>query len=305
MDCRQPNSLLNMNITPLCNHRSMLGEGPVWDAANHTILWVDIMGCAIHELNMKSNALRSISTPSMIGSFALCTDGNILAAMQDGFIFIDRITGAVSPLSDPEAAFPDNRFNDGKTDPAGRFWAGSMSLSGEKGTGNLYMVDQQLNVKKQIENVSISNGLCWSLDQRSFYYIDTPTMEVVCYDYDNQTGEITNKTTVITIPAKEGYPDGMTIDSEGMLWIAHWEGWQVARWDPSTGNKIDSIHLPVSLVTSICFGGENMDDMFITSARVGLTDEQLAEEPLAGSSFIISKTGFKGFTFPAFNLSQQ
>lgn len=283
----------------------MLGEGPVWDAANHTILWVDIMGCAIHELNMKSNALRSISTPSMIGSFALCTDGNILAAMQDGFIFIDRITGAVSPLSDPEAAFPDNRFNDGKTDPAGRFWAGSMSLSGEKGTGNLYMVDQQLNVKKQIENVSISNGLCWSLDQRSFYYIDTPTMEVVCYDYDNQTGEITNKTTVITIPAKEGYPDGMTIDSEGMLWIAHWEGWQVARWDPSTGNKIDSIHLPVSLVTSICFGGENMDDMFITSARVGLTDEQLAEEPLAGSSFIISKTGFKGFTFPAFNLSQQ
>jgi sugar lactone lactonase YvrE len=254
---------------------------------------------------MKSNALRSISTPSMIGSFALCTDGNILAAMQDGFIFIDRITGAVSPLSDPEAAFPDNRFNDGKTDPAGRFWAGSMSLSGEKGTGNLYMVDQQLNVKKQIENVSISNGLCWSLDQRFFYYIDTPTMEVVCYDYDNQTGEITNKTTVITIPAKEGYPDGMTIDSEGMLWIAHWEGWQVARWDPSTGNKIDSIHLPVSLVTSICFGGENMDDMFITSARVGLTDEQLAEEPLAGSSFIISKTGFKGFTLPAFNLSQQ
>jgi sugar lactone lactonase YvrE len=254
---------------------------------------------------MKSNALRSISTPSMIGSFALCTDGNILAAMQDGFSFINRITGAVSPLSDPEAALNGNRFNDGKTDPAGRFWAGSMSLSGEKGTGNLYMVDQQLNVKKQIENVSISNGLCWSLDQRFFYYIDTPTMEVVCYDYDNQTGEITNKTTVITIPAKEGYPDGMTIDSEGMLWIAHWEGWQVARWDPSTGNKIDSIHLPVSLVTSICFGGENMDDMFITSARVGLTDEQLAEEPLAGSSFIISKTGFKGFTFPAFNLSQQ
>lgn len=283
----------------------MLGEGPVWDAANHTILWVDIMGFAIHELNMKSNALRSISTPSMIGSFALCTDGNILAAMQDGFSFINRITGAESPLSDPEAALNGNRFNDGKTDPAGRFWAGSMSLSGEKGTGNLYMVDQQLNVKKQIENVSISNGLCWSLDQRFFYYIDTPTMEVVCYDYDNQTGEITNKTTVITIPAKEGYPDGMTIDSEGMLWIAHWEGWQVARWDPSTGNKIDSIHLPVSLVTSICFGGENMDDMFITSARVGLTDEQLAEEPLAGSSFIISKTGFKGFTFPAFNLSQQ
>jgi sugar lactone lactonase YvrE len=294
-----------MNIKPLCNQISMLGEGPVWDAAHHTILWVDIMGCAIHALDMKSHALRSISTPSMIGSFALCTDGNVLAAMQDGFSFINRITGAVHTIENPEAALKGNRFNDGKTDPAGRFWAGSMSLSGEKGTGNLYMVDKQLNIKKQVENVSISNGLCWSLDQRFFYYIDTPTMEVVRFDYDNATGEISNKTTVITIPAKEGYPDGMTIDSEGMLWIAHWEGWQVARWDPSTGNKIDSIHLPVSLVTSICFGGENMDDMFITSARVGLTDEQLAEEPLAGSSFIISNTGFKGFTFPAFNLPQQ
>jgi len=293
-----------MNIKPLCNHRSMLGEGPVWDAANHTILWIDIMGCAIHELNMKSNSFRSISTPSMIGSFALCTDGKILAAMQDGFHFVDRITGAVHPIEDPEAALKGNRFNDGKTDPAGRFWAGSMSLSGEKGTGNLYMVNEQLQVKKKIENVSISNGLCWSLDQRFFYYIDTPTMEVVRYDYNNQSGEISNKTTVISISAKEGFPDGMTIDSEGMLWIAHWEGWQVARWDPSNGNKIDSIHLPVSLVTSICFGGENMDDMFITSARVGLTDEQLAEEPLAGSSFIINNTGFKGFIFPAFNLPQ-
>ena len=283
----------------------MLGEGPVWDAANNSILWIDIMGCAIHELNMKSNALRSISTPSMIGSFALCTDGNILAAMQDGFSFVDRITGAVRLIENPEAALPDNRFNDGKTDPAGRFWAGSMSLTGETGTGSLYMLDSNLTINKKIENVSISNGLCWSLDNRFFYYIDTPTMEVVRFDYDIATGEISNKTTVITIPAKEGYPDGMTIDSEGMLWIAHWEGWQVARWDPSSGNKIDSIHLPVSLVTSICFGGENMDDMFITSARVGLTDEQLAEEPLAGSSFIISKTSFKGFTFPAFNLPQQ
>ena len=146
----------------------MLGEGPVWDAAHHTILWVDIMGCAIHALDMKSHALRSISTPSMIGSFALCTDGNVLAAMQDGFSFINRITGAVHTIENPEAALKGNRFNDGKTDPAGRFWAGSMSLSGEKGTGNLYMVDKQLNIKKQVENVSISNGLCWSQDQRFF-----------------------------------------------------------------------------------------------------------------------------------------
>ncbi len=283
----------------------MLGEGPVWDAANNAILWVDIMGSAIHQLDRKNNAFHSIATPSMIGSFALCNDGNIVAALQEGFVFINRNTGEISAIGDPEKQLPGNRFNDGKTDPAGRFWAGSMSLSGETGTGSLYMLDGNLTINKKIENVSISNGLCWSEDLRYFYYIDTPTMEVVRYDYDNSNGEISNKTRVISIPGKEGYPDGMTMDSEGMLWIAHWEGWQVARWNPFTGEKIDAIQLPVSLVTSICFGGENMDDMFITSARVGLTDEQLAEEPLAGSSFIISNSGFRGFTFTAFNLSQQ
>lgn len=293
-----------MNITPLCNHRSMLGEGPVWDAANNTILWVDIMGCAIHQLDRNNNAFHSIATPSMIGSFALCNDGNIVAALQEGFVFINRNTGEISAIGDPEKHLPGNRFNDGKTDPAGRFWAGSMSLTGETGTGNLYMLDGNLNIHKKINKVSISNGLCWSQDLRYFYYIDTPTMEVVRYDYDNSNGEISNKTTVISIPGKEGYPDGMTMDNEGMLWIAHWEGWQVARWNPFTGEKIDAIHLPVSLVTSICFGGENMDEMYITSARVGLTDEQLAEEPLAGSSFIIEYSGYKGSGFAPFNITQ-
>ena len=282
----------------------MLGEGPVWDAANNTILWVDIMGSAIHVLDRNNDAFHSIATPSMIGSFALCNNGNIVAALQEGFVFINRNTGEISAIGDPEKQLPGNRFNDGKTDPAGRFWAGSMSLTGETGTGNLYMLDGNLNINKKIEKVSISNGLCWSEDLHYFYYIDTPTMEVVRYDYDNASGEISNKTSVISIPGKEGYPDGMTIDSEGMLWIAHWEGWQVARWNPFTGEKIDAIQLPVSLVTSICFGGEKMDEMYITSARVGLTDEQLAEEPLAGSSFIIEQSGYKGSGFAPFNITK-
>lgn len=282
----------------------MLGEGPVWDAANNTILWVDIMGCAIHVLNRENNAFHSIATPSMIGSFALCNDGNIVAALQEGFAFINRNTREISTIGDPEKHLLGNRFNDGKTDPAGRFWAGSMSLTGETGTGSLYMLDGNLNINKKIEKVSISNGLCWSEDLQYFYYIDTPTMEVVRYDYDNSNGEISNKTRVISIPGKEGYPDGMTMDSEGMLWIAHWEGWQVARWNPFTGEKIDAIQLPVSLVTSICFGGEKMDEMFITSARVGLTDEQLAEEPLAGSSFIIEHSGYTGSGFAPFNITK-
>ena len=282
----------------------MLGEGPVWDAANNAILWVDIMGCAIHALDRNNNAFHSIATPSMIGSFALCSDGNIVAALQEGFVFINRNTGEINAIGDPEKHLPGNRFNDGKTDSAGRFWAGSMSLTGETGTGSLYMLDGNLTINKKIEKVSISNGLCWSEDLQYFYYIDTPTMEVVRYDYDNSNGKISNKTRVISIPGKEGYPDGMTMDSEGMLWIAHWEGWQVARWNPFTGEKIDAIQLPVSLVTSICFGGENMDEMYITSARVGLTDEQLAEEPLAGSSFIIEHSGYKGSGFAPFNITQ-
>jgi sugar lactone lactonase YvrE len=235
----------------------------------------------------------------MIGSFAVCNNGDLVAGLHHGFAFISRPDGKLKMIVDPESEIPTNRFNEGKCDPAGRFWAGTMAISEILHQGNVYVLDRDLKCRKQIEHVSISNGLAWSLDHKTLYYIDTPSFEVVSYDYDVSSGEISNKKSVIKINVKEeGYPDGMTIDEEGMLWIGHWDGWQVARWNPLTGEKIGSIKLPASRVTSCTFGGENLDDLYITTARVGLTEEALAAQPLAGEFFVVKNCGFKGL--PAF-----
>ena len=203
---------------------------------------------------------------------------------------------ATMMISNPEPHLPGNRFNDGKCDPAGRFWAGTMSHTDEPEKGSLYLLDKDLSVTQKIENVSISNGLAWSPDQNTFYYIDTPTKKVAAFHFDKTNGNIENKRYVIQFSNNEGTPDGMTIDSEGMLWIAHWDGWQISRWNPATGEKIKTILLPVSRVTSCCFGGKNLDDLYITSASTGLSDDQLRKEPLAGSLFVIKNTGFHGLT---------
>jgi len=175
-----------------------------------------------------------------------------------------------------------------------------MSLKETDASGSLYSMDENGVVDKKFGGITISNGLCWSLDNQYFYYIDTPLLRVDRFRFDLETGSISERTTVVKIPKEEGYPDGMTIDSEGMLWIAHWGGWQVARWNPLTREKIHSIKIPALQVTSVCFGGENYEDMFVTSARRGLTPEQLVEEPLAGHTFCIRNSGVKGLPFYRF-----
>ena len=152
-----------------------------------------------------------------------------------------------------------------------------------------------------IGDVSISNGMAWSSDHQTFYYIDSPTKQVVAYDYENRSGHISNRRIVIQFADDDGFPDGMTIDTEDMLWIAHWNGWQVARWNPHTGEKLLQIKMPVAKVTSCTFGGEHFEDLYITTARVGLTEEELRKQPLAGSLFVLPKCGYKGL--PAFEFS--
>ncbi|MCM4162287.1 MULTISPECIES: SMP-30/gluconolactonase/LRE family protein [unclassified Arenibacter] len=271
-----------------------LGEGPLWDHSKKQICWVDILNGNIHEWSPKTNTSTTISVGQMIGTMAISNNGNYMAAMKDGFGFVDRKTGKVDMVANPEKALPGNRFNDGKCDPEGRFWAGTMPVSEKESSGSLYVLDASLNVRKKESNISVSNGLAWSLDHKTMYFIDSPTRKVVGYDYDRTNGELANKRTVITIAEQDGFPDGMTIDQEGMLWVAHWGGWQVARYDPGTGKKLFSVAMPVSQVTSCTFGGETMEDLYITSARKGLGKEELEKQPLAGSLFVVRNCGHKG-----------
>jgi sugar lactone lactonase YvrE len=294
--------LNDVKVETVVKYKCLLGEGPVWDSRRETLCWIDILNGEIHEYNPADDLQKTLIIHQMVGAIAICKNGNFIAALKNGFGFIERNSGVVTMISNPEPDLPGNRFNDGKCDPKGRFWAGTMSHTDEPEKGSFYLLDEDLSVSKKMEHVSISNGLAWSLDQKTFYYIDTPTFTVAAFDFDLSDGTIRNKRIAIRVTAADGSPDGMTIDNQGMLWIAHWDGWQVTRWNPQTGKKILSIPLPVARVTSCCFGGDKFQDLYITSAGIGLNEDQLENQPLAGSLFVIRNIGYYGM--PLFEFGQ-
>jgi sugar lactone lactonase YvrE len=284
----------NMPPQPVLAHTCMLGESPLWDIAQQLICWVDILKGEVHQYSVENKIHTVISVNQMLGAIGLCENGNFVAALQNGFGFIDRSNHQVTMIVDPEAGLPGNRFNEGKCAPDGRFWAGTLALKETTGAGSVYCLQPDLSVIKKIEGVTISNGIAWSIDSSVLYYIDTPTLAIAAYEYDTASGSISNRKIVITISEKDGFPDGMTIDNEGMLWIAFWGGWKIARWDPNTGKKLLEIRLPVSRVTSCTFGGAQLQDLFITTATKDLTAGELEQQPLAGSLFLIKNCGFTG-----------
>jgi sugar lactone lactonase YvrE len=265
--------------------KASLGEGPLWLMESKQIVWVDIEGMRVHLFTPDTGLHRVIPVGQRIGAIVPAEDGRMVCALQNGFYYLDLENESLEPISDPEAGLPNNRFNDGKCDPSGRFWAGTMPIDGGGLVGALYRLDGEGTVHKLVTGVGCSNGLGWNLDETIMFYIDTVTRRIDRFDYEAKTGNITNRQAVITIPADQGAPDGMAVDSEGMLWVAHWGGYCVSRWNPATGECLERVELPVSQVTSCCFGGDQLDELYITSARVGLSEEQLLKEPLAGSVF--------------------
>lgn len=288
------------NWEVVTKHYCLLGEGPVWDDRQNRIFWIDILKGEIQYFYPDSNEHRTCKLGQIIGAMALKRSGGVIAALKGGFATIDLNNGAINFISEVETDLPDNRFNDGKCDPAGRFWAGTMSISNTPNAGSLYVLEKDFTVNAKITGVTCSNGITWSPDHKTLYYIDSPTRKVVAYKYDVINGNISEMRVVINIPKENGYPDGMTTDTEGMLWIALWDGWKVIRYNPHTGKQVQEVVLPVSRVTSCVFGGDTMDDLYITSATEGLSEEDLKKQPLAGSLFVIKKCGFegmKGFEF--------
>jgi sugar lactone lactonase YvrE len=244
--------------------RAQLGEGVIWDARRQVLYWVDITGHKLHEFNPATNADRDWDIGQQVGTVVPRRSGGVMLAVTDGFAAFDLNTGKLTSIAKPEPPVKEARFNDGKCDPAGRFWAGTMS---RQGTGCLYCLDANHRVRTMLDHVWTSNGIVWSLDQRTMYYIDTKLQRVDAFDYDLATGTITNRRVAVPIPVDQGRPDGMTLDAEGMLWVAHWEGGRVTRWNPVTGKLLATIRLPVARVTSCAFGGANFDRLFITTAQ--------------------------------------
>ena len=277
-----------------------LAEGPHWWAERSKLLWVDIEASRIGLFDPCSGQNSFINVGCHVGCVVPTASQDLLAATADGFLRVNPINGARTLLHHPEAHCLDNRFNDGKCDPWGRLWAGSMHYEFVPGAAALWRLDTNLESRRMRSDVTISNGLAWSSDRRFLYFIDSPTLQVLRLPLDEQGDPIDQGTVCVEIPASWNcVPDGMTIDAEGMLWIALHDGAAVTRWDPASGEHLATVELPCSKVTSCCFGGENLDQLFITTARHQLDPDQLEKQPLAGGLFVaeVGVAGLVAHTF--------
>ena len=258
--------------------KATLGEGPAWDSKTQTLYWLDIL-----EKRIYAGTRILAELDDFVGCLAPRRNGNLLVGKRFSFVDLEPATGQVTVLasvSEPS----ENRFNDGKCDPAGRFLAGSMDMNEKDASGALYSFDGK-GVTRLLEGIRISNGLAWSVNHKTFYYIDTPTRQVQAFDYDLDSGAVANPRIAVTIPASLGWPDGMTSDSQGNLWIAMWGGAQVTKWNPHTGQLLEQIPVPALQPSSCVFGGKNMNELFITSACKDMDDAALTKYPLSGGVF--------------------
>ena len=261
--------------------KATLGEGPVWDAKTQSLYWVDILQKKIY---LEKDCLAELD--SYIGCLAPSSNGNLILGLQRGLSAFQVDSAALKNLAaiDEPAT---NRVNDGKCDPAGRFLFGTLDMNEKEASGALYSFDGR-TVTRLLSAIRISNGLAWSPDHKTFYYIDTPTREVKAFDYDVSNGQIANPRAVIHVPAELGWPDGMTSDTQGNLWIALWGDAQVTRWKPATGELLDRIPVPALQTSCPVFGGRAMNELYITSARVGMSAADLQKYPLSGGLFKVT-----------------
>lgn len=278
---------MTFEVDLVVDAQAQLAEGPVWHSQKQVLYWVDIEGAALH-IHDPDGAPDSVyPVGCRIGAAVPRRSGGMVLATEDGFEEFDFETGCKTQIADPESHLPNNRFNDGKCDARGRFWAGTMSMVKEKGAGSFYVLEADGLTRHIFGGVTTSNGLGWSPDGRTMYYIDTPTLQVAAFDFDVEHGALSNRRVILTFPEGIGRPDGMTIDAEGMLWIAHWEGGRVTRWNPKNGSLLSTVPVPADRVTCPTFGGKDLDTLFITTARHGLDQAALSRQPHAGGLFAL------------------
>jgi len=266
----------------LLDARADVGEGAAWDAAGGRLIWVDITGSAVHEVYPDGRA-RRWPIPQHVGAAVPRASGGMMLAVRSGFASLAD-DGSVCVVAPVEADDVGTRMNDGKCDPQGRFWAGTMAYAETPGAGSLYRLDPDGVVHKVLAGVTISNGLGWSPDAAIMYYIDTASGGVDEFRFDAAAGAISGRRRLITVDSADGSPDGMTVDDEGCLWVALWGGGAVRRYRPD-GSLDIVVSLPASQVTSCAFGGRDGGDLYITTAACGLSPRQRAEQPHAGGLF--------------------
>ncbi|KAK7877687.1 hypothetical protein WMY93_031606 [Mugilogobius chulae] len=290
----------SVKVEPVVNLRSVIGEGPVWEESEQTLLFVDIIGKKIHRWNSTTNQIASLSTDGPVGFAVPARGGGYVAGVGRSFSAVDWSSKTVTSLVTVDNDKPKKtRLNDGKVDPTGRLFAGTMGLEQSSGDiepkqGSLFSLDSDLTLVKHFDQVDISNGLDWSSDGKLFFYIDSLKKSLDVFDYDITTGRAASRRVVYELQEDEGLPDGLTLDAEGNVWVACFNGGRVLRIDPHTGVRVQTVSLSASKTTSCCFGGPQYSDLYVTSGCLGLSQAELSAEPLAGATFRVSGLGVKG-----------
>ena len=278
---------------------AILGEGPLWDDQAQVLWWIDIIGQRLRRFDPSDGSGQTFELPEKPGTVVLGTDGLLGLALQTGFYSFDPSTKQLTQIADPDSHEPETRFNDGKCDPEGRFWAGSMEDE-ETGKliGSLYSL-QNGTCTKHFGGIGVSNGIVWNSAADTMYYIDSPTRKVDAFDYDRSTGAVSNRRTVIQVPDGLGYPDGMSIDVNDKLWVCMWHGWAVIQFDPKSGEILQTLDVPARNVTACAFAGPDLRELYITTSRHGNDDVGLDDQPAAGGLFHtrvnVQGTGFARF----------
>jgi len=267
-----------MTPEPITNHVSVWGEGPIWHGDR--LLYVDIETHKIIAFTPSTGKEQIWDVGQRVGTVVPRASGGLVWAGDNGFFFLNEATGISTPIADPEPNLPDNRFNDGKCDPAGRLWAGTICLQ-KRPDASLYCLHTDLRVEKKFGPVTNSNGIIWSRDTKTMYYIDTPSKKIRAFDFDSATSAITNERVVWDTSADPSSPDGMTIDSEDRLWIAFCHGAKVVCFNPATQKEEMQIDFPCVETTACAFGGPDLRDLYITTGQ-----KPDLEEPLAGRLFV-------------------
>jgi sugar lactone lactonase YvrE len=273
------------DVRCIADVHAVLGEGPVWVSREAALYWLDIKGRKIFRLGGRGQ-VDQWETPLRVGSLAPRASGGFIAGTDHGFAAIDLDSGRFEIVHHPEAHLPDNRFNDGKVDRQGRFWAGSMDDTEKDATGTLYRIEPDFRCTAIDEGYKVTNGPAFSPGGELMYHNDSARQVTYAFDLDRD-GNASNRRVFATYGEGDGYPDGMTVDSEACLWIAFWDGWCVRRYSPA-GECLTRIELPVARPTSCAFGGVDLDRHYITSASIGLDEAALAVQPQAGGLFVAS-----------------
>jgi sugar lactone lactonase YvrE len=276
------------------------GEGIVWDHARGELLWVDVGAGRLHRGRPGPAAIEHLGSFELgcpLGAIAPAQDGGWITAVGPGFARLAP-DGALTWVARPADGQPELRMNDGACDPGGRFWAGTMAYAETPGAGTLYRLDPDGTTTPMLSGTTISNGLGWSVDGGTLWFADSGNATVDAFDFDVQTGGISARRTVVTFDPRDGVPDGLVVDAHDHIWVAIWNGYEVRRYSPD-GDLVARVRLPVSRPTSCCFGGTELDMLFISTARKGLRDEVLLDEPDAGRVFC-AQTGTRGVAQPTY-----